>query len=125
MARKSFSTKERTRLFALNKGICHICSGKIDASLEAWEIEHVNPLAMTGDNSDDNLKLAHQKCHAIKTKQDVALIAEAKRREAKFKGAKRPSSKLAAEKQPKRLTKELPPRKRDIFGRPVSEGARP
>jgi 5-methylcytosine-specific restriction endonuclease McrA len=79
MARKSFSTKERTRLFALNKGICHICSGKIDASLDAWEIEHVNPLAMTGDNSDDNLKLAHQKCHAIKTKQDVALIAEAKR----------------------------------------------
>ena len=64
---------------------------------------------------DDNLKLAHQKCHAVKTKQDVALIAEAKRREAKFKGAKRPSSKLAAEKQPKRLTKELPPRKRPLY----------
>lgn len=112
MARKSFSTKERTRLFALNKGICHICDGKINANLEAWEIEHVNPLAMTGDNSDENLKLAHQKCHAIKTKQDVALIAEAKRREAKFKGAKRPSSPLAAKpKAPKQSTKpSLPPR---------------
>lgn len=117
MSRKSFSTKERTRLFALNKGICHICEGKIDDSLDAWEIEHVNPLAMTGDNSDDNLKLAHKKCHAVKTKQDVALIAEAKRREAKFKGAKRPSSKLAAKpKAPKQSTKQLPPRKRDIFG---------
>lgn len=121
MPRKSFSPKERARLFALNKGICHICSGKIDASLECWEIEHENPLAMTGDNSDDNLKLAHKKCHAGKTKQDVALIAEAKRREAKFNGSKRPSSSLARkDRQPKRLMKPLPDRKVNIFGHPVN-----
>lgn len=127
MARKSFSTKERTRLFALNKGICHICSGKIDASLEAWEIEHVNPLAMTGDNSDENLKLAHKKCHAAKTKQDVALIAEAKRREAKFVGAKQPKGTLKGPgfqksgKSQKPSTKKFPPRVKDVFGRPFNQ----
>lgn len=114
MARKSFSTKERTRIFALNKGICHICGGKIDASLEAWEIEHENPLAMTGDNSDENLKLAHKKCHAAKTKQDVALIAEAKRREAKFIGAKRPKGTIKSAgfpkyEKPKRIDKNALP----------------
>lgn len=115
MARKSFSTKERARLFALNKGMCHICEGKIDASLEAWEIEHENPLAMTGDNSDGNLKLAHKKCHAVKTKQDVALIAEAKRREAKFVGAKQPRGSLKGPgfqksgKSPRIDKKALPP----------------
>ena len=65
-SRKSFSQKERVRLFTLNKGVCYLCNGKIDAG-QAWEIEHVIPWALTRDDSDDNLRLAHVKCHKAKT----------------------------------------------------------
>lgn len=52
--------------------------------------------------ADDGKLLGVECCHAPKTKQDVKVIAEAKRREAKHNGVKRASSKLAASpKEPK------------------------
>lgn len=58
-----------------------------------------------------------------KTNDDVAKIAKAKRREAKHTGLSRPSSKLATrdKRAPKRLTKALPPRVVDVFGRWTNE----
>lgn len=87
--RRSFSTKDRARIFGANRGICHICEGAISVG-EAWEIEHVIPWALTRDDSDGNLRPAHKKCHRDhKTKKDVADIAEAKRREAKHLGMRK------------------------------------
>ena len=125
MARKSFNGKERDRLFKLYSGKCYLCEGQINRETERFEIEHVIPFAISGDNSDENLHLAHAKCHLVKTANDLGTIAKVKRQAGNHDGSRVKKSALAAkDKQPKRLTKELPPRKRDIFGRPVSEGAR-
>lgn len=85
MARKSFSRKERARLFALNAGRCYLCAGRIDAT-DAWEIEHEIPWEISRDDSDANLKLAHKKCHAVKTSRDRKDISKVQRMAAKHNG---------------------------------------
>lgn len=124
MGRKHFTDKDRARIFAANNGCCHLCEQKIDGVREAWEIEHVIAWELTRDDSDDNLRPAHIDCHKQKThKQDRPAINQAKRREAKHTGVKRASSSLATrdKRDPKRLTKQLPARVRDVFGRPVEK----
>lgn len=117
MPRKRFSTKDRARIFAAANGVCHICGVKIDGVREVFEIEHVVAYALTRDNSDENLRPAHKRCHEVKTRQeDVPAIAKAKRREAKHTGAARPAGKLKgrgfpAPDKPARITKQLPPRR--------------
>lgn len=112
MARRRFTDKDRARIFAANDGCCHLCSQKIDGVREAWEIEHVIAWELTRDDSDDNLKPAHIGCHRQKThEQDRPAISQAKRREAKHTGVKRPSSSLSRPKEPRApLTKTLPPK---------------
>lgn len=87
MSRRSLSTRERLRLFELAGGVCHICGGKIRPG-EAWEIEHVIPLAISGDDADENRKPAHVKCHRSKTTEDRRDIARCQRLHAKHIGAK-------------------------------------
>ena len=90
MARRRFTDKDRARIFAANDGCCHLCGHKIDGVREAWEIEHVIAWELTRDDSDDNLRPAHIKCHREKThKQDRPAINKAKRRQAKYTGATR------------------------------------
>lgn len=88
MGRRSLSARERARLFSLHEGICHLCDGRIDGTREAWEIEHVLPLALGGDDSDENRKPAHVKCHKAKTRDDIGSIRKADRQRAKHLGAK-------------------------------------
>lgn len=91
MTRRSLSTRERVRLFELHGGRCHCCGGKINVG-EAWDVSHVIPLAIGGDDDDANRLPAHKKCHAKRTaEQDLPLIAKAKRIRAKHIGAKAPS----------------------------------
>ena len=86
MPRRSFSRKDRARIFAAHDGKCHICTGKIGVG-EAWEVEHVIPYALTRDNSNDNLRPAHVKCHSIKTHtEDRPRISKAERQRAKHLG---------------------------------------
>jgi 5-methylcytosine-specific restriction endonuclease McrA len=86
MSRRSFSRKDRARIFAANNGLCHLCDGKIGVG-EAWEVEHVIPWALTQDDSDDNLRPAHIKCHRTKTHQeDRPRISKAERQRAKHLG---------------------------------------
>lgn len=116
MARRSFSKKDRARIFASAGGICHLCSGAITVG-EAWEVEHVIAWELTRDDSDENLRPAHIKCHREKThKQDRPAIQKAKDREAKHLGTKRPAGKLKGRgfpspDKPERITKQLPPRR--------------
>ena len=86
MSRKSFNRKDRARIFNAALGVCHLCQGKIGIG-EAWEIEHVIPYALTRDDSDDNLRPSHVKCHRIKTDADVTAIAKVYRMEAKHNGS--------------------------------------
>ena len=76
--RKTKSRKQRAELFNKHAGLCHICQGKILVG-EDWEIEHIIPIALGGEDSGDNLALAHKSCHRQKTKADVGRVAKAKR----------------------------------------------
>jgi 5-methylcytosine-specific restriction enzyme A len=93
MTRRRMSTTRRAAIFARHGGTCHICGLKIAVG-EAWEAEHIVPLALSDDDSDDNLAPAHAACHARKTPGDVGRIAKAKRVHAKHIGAHRPKSTL-------------------------------
>lgn len=113
MARRRFTDKDRARIFAANDGCCHLCSQKIDGVREAWEIEHVIAWELTRDDSDGNLKPAHVACHKQKTHEhDRPAINQAKRREAKHQGVKRPAGKIPSRpKETSPATKQaLPPR---------------
>lgn len=87
MTRRAISTKARVALFQAAGGICHICQGRITVG-EAWEVEHIIPLALGGDDHGANLQPAHVKCHRVKSSEDATNTARAKRREAKLLGAK-------------------------------------
>ena len=90
--RKSLTRKKRIELFEQHKGLCHICGTKIHAERgEAWEVEHVEALEISGRDDWDNLRPAHVACHKVKTAQDVKIIAKCNRRKAKHLGIKKPS----------------------------------
>lgn len=91
MNRRHISKKDRRDLFYAHDGMCHICGGKIHAHIEAWDVEHVIPLALGGDDEPSNWRPAHAKCHKAKTRQDAADIGRARRIEAKHLGFKTPS----------------------------------
>lgn len=64
-----------------------------------YHVDHTKPDGLEVDKSrkltaDDGKLLGVECCHAPKTKQDVADIAEAKRREAKHLGIKRPKGRI-------------------------------
>lgn len=78
--RPSMSKARRARIWERDGGVCYLCGVEV-ALGEAWEAEHVIPWALSFDDSDANLKVAHKDgaCHAAKTKVDVKRIAKAKR----------------------------------------------
>jgi len=86
--RRSISRTERVRIFEAAQGLCHICGEAIDGTRERWDVDHVVPLQLGGDDHGDNLQPAHVACHATKTPADVKQIAKAKRVHAKHIGAK-------------------------------------
>lgn len=94
--RPSLSTRNRTRLFMLHEGKCHICGHKIDGTKERWDVEHIIPRALIGKlaDTDANMQPAHSLCHAHKTKSDVHTINKAKRREARHMGFKKSKTPL-------------------------------
>ncbi|MDP0928517.1 HNH endonuclease signature motif containing protein [Paracoccus onubensis] len=85
--RKTWTAKRSLALFETHGGICHICGMKIYAG-EAWEREHIIPLAMGGADDESNVAPAHKSCHRTKTGTDAAQIAKANRVRAKHFGAK-------------------------------------
>ncbi len=77
--RPSMSKARRVRIFVKEEGRCYLCGDKVKLG-DLFEVEHVIPWALGFDDSDENLKIAHTVCHrSLKTGQDVARIAKAKR----------------------------------------------
>ena len=59
------------KLYKRDKGICHICTDKVNMNLNTNDnmygsIDHVIPLAKGGTHTWDNVKLAHRICNSIK-----------------------------------------------------------
>lgn len=91
MTRRRFTDLQRADLFMKADGICHICGVKVQIG-QPWDIEHVIPLAMGGEDGGDNLKPAHRSCHAAKTATDKRDLAKVARIRAKHIGAKKRST---------------------------------
>ena len=77
-SRRSLTQLQRARIFDDAHGLCHLCGLKIQAG-QPWDVEHIIPLAMGGEDGGDNLRPAHKTCHAPKTAADVKAIAKVKR----------------------------------------------
>ena len=90
MNRRSLSTTARVRIFEEAGGLCHICGQKIFG--KGWDVEHVIPLAMGGEDGGDNLRPAHKACHSEKSRDDFGRIAKAKRQRAAHIGARKRGS---------------------------------
>ena len=99
--------------------ICEGC-GMVLGS-KPYHVDHTKPDGMEVDKSrkltaDDGKLLGVECCHAPKTKQDVADIAKAKRREARYLGMKKPVGKIkspgfAKSPKPDRAPKQDLPRR--------------
>ncbi len=92
----------------------------------AYECDHDDPDGLTGEPTFENARILCIPCHVEKTKDDVALIARAKRREAYHLGAfippKRKIPNRPFPKRPRKLRIELAPlRRREAF-RPHAVG---
>lgn len=113
--RRHFTPTQRLAFFEAHHGICYLCRGKINGAVEAWEIEHIIAREIMGDGADDddNLALAHKKCHAAKTAQDRKAIAKSNAVQAKHFGARKPSRLQSAgfAKAPPQRTASTPPTK--------------
>ena len=137
MSRREFTKPVKLAIIkrATKSGVIY-CE-KCEAQAKRFHIDHIDPDAMQTDKSrkltPDDGQLLCLHCHKLKTKDDVAKIAKAKRTEAKHAGVKTapvrpiksagfsPSAKKAEREERRQKTGRLPipPRKFDIFGRPL------
>lgn len=70
---------------------CCFCDAKIDPATEAWEAAHLVRHTLTRDNSPENVKPAHFKCHRATVPKDITENAKGKRVSDKHFGIKKKS----------------------------------
>jgi 5-methylcytosine-specific restriction endonuclease McrA len=69
----------RLRIWERDNGICYLCQRKVKAG-EAWDADHVKAWTIYGDDSDENLKVAHKEvCHKAKTDADMKIVRKSNR----------------------------------------------
>ena len=115
--RRPMTPARRLRIWEAHKGICVTCKLPIKAG-DKWFIEHIRALELGGEDTDENCGPAHTiTCKAVKDAEDHSRAAKAKRAKMRQIGIKdegKPKIRSAGfpkvEKQPKTLTKPLPPR---------------
>jgi 5-methylcytosine-specific restriction enzyme A len=110
---------------------CNICTRKIEAT-EKMALDHVKALINGGENRESNLRPVHQSCHKIKTAADVAEKAKVATIRQKHNGIVDPPAKPLKGRgfnppapKSRELSKALPPRVVDVYGRPVAKGTSP
>lgn len=84
------------RLHESQKGKCFICQQLVDLTLHQYDIDHIEPLAVGGKDSTDNLALTHRSCNRSKQAshlQVARLLARFSviREEAQLQGPNRPN----------------------------------
>lgn len=79
------SANVRLRIFEKHGGICHL-SGKKITPADKWELDHIKPLWIGGENRENNLAPALKEAHKEKTTDDARNRAKAKRIKAKHFG---------------------------------------
>ncbi len=119
MPRKEFSKAVKVAAIkrATRDGVvyCEKCA----AQAKRWEIDHDDADGLTGQPTLENAVVLCIPCHSEKTKEDVAKIARAKRREALALGVRKtptlksaPFAKAAPQrKASKPMTKPMPERR--------------
>jgi 5-methylcytosine-specific restriction protein A len=95
--RRSLSKLARVRIFDRAGGLCHLCGLRIHVG-EPWDVEHVNPLWLSSDDSEENMRPAHKACHRAKTSAEAPLKAKSDRVRAKHLGIK-PKSRFPCSKE--------------------------
>jgi 5-methylcytosine-specific restriction endonuclease McrA len=68
----------RARVFLAHNGRCHI-SGRPIRPGDVWELEHVRPLSMGGENRETNLAPALSDAHREKTAAEAGVRAKCDR----------------------------------------------
>lgn len=63
-AAKSYGPIDRAAIYDRDNGICHLC--KLPVPREAFDLDHVTPLAEGGDDTPKNLRVAHPSCNTKK-----------------------------------------------------------
>jgi 5-methylcytosine-specific restriction protein A len=81
----SVPPRVRLRVFQRYDGVCYLSGRKILAG-EAWEVEHVRPLGLGGENRERNLRPALVEPHKAKTAVDRDLMSKADRIAKKHRG---------------------------------------
>lgn len=76
----------RQRVYDRHKGVCYL-SGILIAG-KPWQIEHIKPLHLGGENRESNLAPALVDYHAIKTAAEMKAKAKADRAAKRSSGAR-------------------------------------
>lgn len=122
-------TSVKRRIVNRQEGCCAL-TGVPFGPKNKPEFDHKVALWLGGEHRESNLQAICKEEHKAKTKAEATVRAKVNSQHDKHIGLKNPKGSIPgrgfpkAAKPSKALSKPLPPRKRDIFGRPVSEGTR-
>lgn len=122
--REEFPKKVKVAAFERAKGLCEKCTARLMPG--KFHYDHVIPAAFDGPPTLDNCRCLCLACHGDKTrKEDVPLIAKAKRIRAAHVGAKAPSKRPMPcgrnSNWRKKITGEVVPRRSAAIVRRVYE----
>lgn len=90
MKRRRLTRLARVRIFDAHQGMCSICHFRIQVG-QAWEVEHLRPLADGGADEPLNMAPVHAKCHKPKTAKEAGERSKVVRIRAKHLGIPKPS----------------------------------
>jgi len=88
--RKKMTQARAAAIFLREQGRCYICTRKLAAGVDEYQIEHPTALSLGGSDDDADLRVVCTACHKPKTKQDAA--AKAARDRTVTKGWVRPGT---------------------------------
>lgn len=90
MKRRHLNRLARVRIFDAHHGTCSVCHFRIQVG-QAWEIEHLKPLADGGADVPLNMAPVHAKCHKPKTAKEAGERSKVVRIRANHLGVRKAS----------------------------------
>ena len=86
MERKVFSYAKRIQIAQEQNYMCvgHFCKGNVFLGAQ-WELDHIKPLFMGGNNERSNLQMICPNCHAYKTQNERIVKGECNEYEKKLR----------------------------------------